>query len=509
VLPVRVRGIDRDGNAFMQDTYTLNVSRGGACLDAIWCLKGPGVTIEVEYRRQKARFLVVWVGEGIEAGQIGIRCLEPDKCLWDVALPPPGPDDYQPPSPEAPETPTVAPTPVVDSWAGNERRQQRRYDIRGRVDFRAEGTEVWLAGTLTDISLEGCYLETMTPLLPPEKLELAVSVTDPVVRATGEVCTSHPNSGMGIAFTGMEDEDRERLQQLIERLASNQTTQVERQPQTTAGGESEGGQEPMPLPSPVVQAPSQQPEQGTGSAATLEKEAKATESHDQGQAESAVIEGEPELPPWRVPRKHPRVSLVTEVESHATRVKHLGRVVNVSVGGVLILARDTFDPSTEVVVRFKLPTGYSVEAPGMVVHGKKGAHMGIKFLQLDPHSRTAIGKFVQEVKPYSRRAHRVARRLRLKLRWRDLQGISHEEQAETLSLSRYGGLLVTKVRLKAGENVFLWCPQRQRGAHARIVFRRLGARGNLAELGFEFLNVENFWGIDFPTDTALREPPLD
>jgi 6-pyruvoyl-tetrahydropterin synthase len=504
-----VRGIDLDGNRFMQDTCTLDVSQRGARLDEIRCLKGPGVTIEVEYRRQKARFLVVWVGEGIEAGQIGIRCLEPTSCLWDVALPPPGPDDYEHASPEAPETPTVAPTPVVPSWEGNERRQQRRHDIRGRIDFRAEGTEVWLAGTLTDISLEGCYVETMTPLLPPEKLELAVSVTDPVLRAKGDVRTSHPNSGMGIAFTEIEAEDRERLQQLIQRLANDQAAQAEPQPQSTAEGRAEHVVDAIASTSPLVQTESQHQELRTPSAAEQEKAAKGAEPHDQRGTEGGVMEGEPALPPWRSPRKHPRVSLVTEVESRATGVKHVGRSGNISVGGVLILGRDTFDPNTEVVVRFRLPTGYPIETGGVVAHRKTGAQMGIKFLRLDEHNRQAIREFVQEVKPYSRRGHRVARRLRLMLRWRDLQGNSHEEQAETLSLSRYGGLLVTKVRLKAGENVFLWWPERQRGAHARIVFRRLGAQGNLAELGFEFLNVENFWGIDFPTDTALREPSLD
>ena len=61
-LPVKVRGTDKGDQPFWQTAQTLDVSRFGARLDGIYCLPGPGVTVEVECRGKKATFLVVWIG---------------------------------------------------------------------------------------------------------------------------------------------------------------------------------------------------------------------------------------------------------------------------------------------------------------------------------------------------------------------------------------------------------------------------------------------------------------
>ncbi|MFQ5817497.1 MAG: hypothetical protein ACE5H2_06015 [Terriglobia bacterium] len=113
----------------------------------------------------------------------------------------------------------------------------------------------------------------------------------------------------------------------------------------------------------------------------------------------------------------------------------------------------------------------------------------------------------QGVKPYRRRYGRIARRLNVILRWRDLAGNSHEEAAETVVLSRHGGLLLCRTRFKPGEEAFLWWPERQRGAQMRIVYRRIGGTEGLVEAGFEFVDIENFWGIEFPPATAPWERP--
>ncbi len=72
-------------------------------------------------------------------------------------------------------------------------------------------------------------------------------------------------------------------------------------------------------------------------------------------------------------------------------------------------------------------------------------------------------------------------------------------------LSRHGGLLVCRARLKAGEDIFLWWPERQQEAPVRIVLLQIEGTENLAKLAFEFTDTDNFWGIDFPRDLSAGD----
>jgi hypothetical protein len=88
-LQVQIRGLDRNGNPFVQSAYTVDISRTGARLDGVGWLTAPGGTIEVKRHWHKARFRVVWIGQigTPQANQIGICCLEPNKYIWGVPLP--------------------------------------------------------------------------------------------------------------------------------------------------------------------------------------------------------------------------------------------------------------------------------------------------------------------------------------------------------------------------------------------------------------------------------------
>ena len=98
----------------------------------------------------------------------------------------------------------------------------------------------------------------------------------------------------------------------------------------------------------------------------------------------------------RIPRKHPRVRLLTQVESQTSGASSLGRTKNISQGGLLVYTRETFDASTKVIVRFNLSPGHLIEAPGVVMHSLPQVSMGIKFLQLKDDDRKAIEEFVRQ-----------------------------------------------------------------------------------------------------------------
>jgi PilZ domain len=104
------------------------------------------------------------------------------------------------------------------------------------------------------------------------------------------------------------------------------------------------------------------------------------------------------------------------------------------------------------------------------------------------------------LRAYNRRSGRIARRLSIVLHWRDSQGRLEEIPAETPVLSQHGCRVSCPARLKLGDEVSVWWPEEHREAGARIVFRVLDATKDFVELGFEFLDADNFWGIEFPAD---------
>jgi hypothetical protein len=87
-VPIRVRGVDPDGQPFTQSAQAVDVSRHGARLDGIGYVARPGETIEVKRRWQSARYRVVWVGHPgtPDAGQAGVYALEPGKNPWGIDL---------------------------------------------------------------------------------------------------------------------------------------------------------------------------------------------------------------------------------------------------------------------------------------------------------------------------------------------------------------------------------------------------------------------------------------
>ncbi len=81
----------------------------------------------------------------------------------------------------------------------------------------------------------------------------------------------------------------------------------------------------------------------------------------------------------------------------------LGRTRNISMNGLLVESRDTFDPQTNVIVRFSLASGHTIQAEGVVIHCLLGVHMGIKFIQLKDDDRKIIERFVKQVAPRATR----------------------------------------------------------------------------------------------------------
>lgn len=91
-LRVKVRGVDRNGQPFVQTALTKDISPKGARIEGVTCVHSAGQIIEVQRWWKRARFRVVWVGDPgtPRMHEAGIFCLEPEKNIWGVRFPPAG-----------------------------------------------------------------------------------------------------------------------------------------------------------------------------------------------------------------------------------------------------------------------------------------------------------------------------------------------------------------------------------------------------------------------------------
>jgi c-di-GMP-binding flagellar brake protein YcgR len=91
-----------------------------------------------------------------------------------------------------------------------ERRENPRLKLRVPFELCAEGSGTPIRGSTSDLSLGGCYIETIFPFPLNTTLELILQINSTVV-VVGKVVTCDPNVGNGIKFTRLLPEDREEL----------------------------------------------------------------------------------------------------------------------------------------------------------------------------------------------------------------------------------------------------------------------------------------------------------
>jgi len=100
-----------------------------------------------------------------------------------------------------------------------EKRRSPRYRCQGSAHLRELNSGVSTWATFTDISLHGCYVEATATYALGTALALKIEVNNFRVETNGEVRVNYPNLGMGIFFTSMSTDNRERLRELLRSLS--------------------------------------------------------------------------------------------------------------------------------------------------------------------------------------------------------------------------------------------------------------------------------------------------
>lgn len=95
------------------------------------------------------------------------------------------------------------------------RRKNSRHRFNCPVRIREHGLDAVLTATVSDISLDGCYVETLQPFPMNVRLELTLVHADSEIRVRGNVCSVHPRTGMGVSFTEIDEDNRKRLEKVV------------------------------------------------------------------------------------------------------------------------------------------------------------------------------------------------------------------------------------------------------------------------------------------------------
>lgn len=105
------------------------------------------------------------------------------------------------------------------------RRRHTRYQCTGGVELRrSEGTPAIFA-SLSDISVEGCYVETVSTLPAGTEVLFMLRIRDAVIRGRAVIKSSNHAVGMGLEFMHLATEDQQRLEFIVGTLAGIQDMQ--------------------------------------------------------------------------------------------------------------------------------------------------------------------------------------------------------------------------------------------------------------------------------------------
>jgi CheY-like chemotaxis protein len=100
------------------------------------------------------------------------------------------------------------------------RQTLKAWVVTNAAEFLPEDPEPVSACKLTDLSLGGCYVETVSPFPERSGIILCLKAEDMEVQAEGRVRVMHPEFGMGIEFASATAEQRDQVGTFIGFLTS-------------------------------------------------------------------------------------------------------------------------------------------------------------------------------------------------------------------------------------------------------------------------------------------------
>jgi hypothetical protein len=190
-----------EGRPFFQHARALEIRSTGAILARLDQALTPGDIIGIQFGQKKARCRVISSQEhgALEKNRAEIQLLDGQECPWFEELT----------------------KEEVMADTEKSRRRRKRHRIFFNLDLCDERVKTPIKVRATDISANGCYVETMLPLQVGTILRIDFWLDTEKVSTTGIVRTNDPGVGMGIEFTGLTQDIQNRLQSLLDGIDVN------------------------------------------------------------------------------------------------------------------------------------------------------------------------------------------------------------------------------------------------------------------------------------------------
>jgi len=211
-LPVRVWGMTAEGRPFSQHARAQNISSEGALLSGVENELKVGDVVGVQCDDKKTRCTVIWVMNTglIKKNQVGVKLLADQECPWKTYLPIQG------------ATVSVLPS---------NRRRWPRHKISFPIELRDERINTPMRINATDVSGNGCYVETILPLPIGTSLRVDFYLENQHIKITAVIRTCDPGVGNGIEFTGMPLEGKQQFQAYLDGIDPQMGISAPKQPE--------------------------------------------------------------------------------------------------------------------------------------------------------------------------------------------------------------------------------------------------------------------------------------
>jgi hypothetical protein len=223
-LQIQVEGQNANGTHFSEVAVTVDISRNGARLAPLQAPVPLNALLNAQYGGQKVSCRVVWLGKAPEErGQVGIRCLDENHVPWSHLLS----ADPVSASGVPQEGKAVDNNSAGETWPEQERRRAPRHTCNILANIRGVGDSFTTSARLTDISRNGGYLETMSPIPIGTEIKLTLETGEAKIPLIGIVRTLHPAMGNGVAFTKIDVGSLQLLESFLGNLEGPSQRHVE------------------------------------------------------------------------------------------------------------------------------------------------------------------------------------------------------------------------------------------------------------------------------------------
>jgi PilZ domain len=195
-LRVQLWGTNSNGRPFIEAACALNISQKGFQLEKIRARLRAGDIVWLVYGGKKARFRVVWVGEGDTPREhhVGLLLAERSSSLWghEVASALGEPED-----------------------AHEERRHYDRFECFVGALLHVEGQSSAQSGQVKDLSLGGCCIYVPQPPAIGSHVWLELLMNNGTLRIQGITRSDHGPRGTGIEFQDISAAQVQQLRQFL------------------------------------------------------------------------------------------------------------------------------------------------------------------------------------------------------------------------------------------------------------------------------------------------------